>query len=286
MATISGGNSADNIPGSESADSLSGNGGNDTITGLGGNDTLSGGADNDSILGGGGLDQIDGGTGADFLDGGLHDDLIIGGIGNDSILGGSGNDTIDGGADNDTIDGGGNNDSIIAGDGNNLVSGNNGNDTITAGSGADTIYGDRAPTAPAGGQFDYQAYIYPDNFIDAVANAQQHYSGGIRITGAPITVTLKDDDDFLRTDNGLSGNYEEQYSEPGQVVIINGVEYPIFLEQIVTYTDGTNTYRFLQIDYDRNFSGTAEQGNYPVGLLEQGGLQIPISGGCRRLARP
>ena len=248
--------------GTSGADTYAGTSNADSISGLGGNDTLNGAA---------GIDTIDGGDGNDRIDGGTGDDSITGGTGLDNILGGAGNDTIDAGIENDTVDGGTNNDVIRAGDGSNSVYGNSGNDTITSGSGNDLIYGDKDPadTVP-GGQFEYQAYLYGTNFTDPGAFPGHHY-GGISITGAPIRVVFQDDDTLLRTDGTAANN--DLFNEPNQVVIINGVTYPVLLEQIVTYTDGTNTYRFMQCDYDYNRNGYGDQAH----IQEQGGLQILIS---------
>jgi Ca2+-binding RTX toxin-like protein len=240
----------------------------------------------DTIIGLGGNDTLDGAERADLIEGGQGADSIIGGSGTDLLRGGSGNDAIDAGTENDTVDGGSNNDSILAGEGNNIVYGGSGDDTITAGSGGDLIYGDKDPTDTLpGGEYDYRAYLYNTNFSDWGPNVGHHYGtnsfaatpgvydlAGINTTGAPITVTLKDDDAFLRTD-GLGGN-NDVFNEPNQIVVINGVEYPVLLEQIVTYQDASGTqYRFLQLDYDLNRNGSAG----PADLQEQGSLQVLIS---------
>lgn len=298
MAVIPGTSGPNNLTGTAGADTITGLAGNDTLTGLGGNDSIDGGADNDTIDGGSGDDTLIGGTGVDSIlggdghdlidagvendtvDGGANADTINAGDGNNTVMGSGGHDTITAGSGNDTISGGSNNDVINAGGGTNTVYGGSGHDTITSGDQADVIYGDKAPTDTVpGGSFDYQAFLYGTNFTDP-SPVVQHY-GPINITGAPITITFKDDDAFLRTD-GLGAN-NDVYNEPNQIVVINGVEYPVLLEQIVTYQDQNgNTYRFLQCDYDFNHNGFADQGN----LQEQGGLVVFLPSNAPASATP
>ncbi|MFV0301987.1 MAG: Hint domain-containing protein [Paracoccus sp. (in: a-proteobacteria)] len=238
----------------------------DTILGEAGQDALTGGAGNDSLDGGTDNDWVRGNDGNDTLLGGsTGDDTLLGDSGNDSIVAGDGADSIDGGADDD---------SISAGIGDDIVYGGSGNDTIDAGDGNDLVRGDSVAPGVAP-QYEYQGYFYRQNFEDLNGQFVEHYTNGIQITGAPITVTFNDNDPALLTDQNLSGGaVDDTFTDPDQTVTINGVTYPVLLEQIVTYQDQDgNTYRFAQLDIDFDGNGIANNSFW----MEQGSLQILLS---------
>ncbi|MFV0299347.1 MAG: calcium-binding protein, partial [Paracoccus sp. (in: a-proteobacteria)] len=263
---------------------INGTSGNDLIDGSY-QETISGGADkvdnndgvngsvgdNDSINGAAGNDTINAGEGLDTVSGGIGTDLIHGGAENDSITGDAGNDTIYADSGDDTINSGSEDDRVYGGDGNDLILGGTGNDSL---------FGDGS-TEP--GYHTYHGYVFGTNFTDSGPATSTNYDG-MAITGAAISITIRDDDDnILLSDNGG----EEQFLDANQVVLINGVEHRVLLEQIITMEDPATgqRYVFAQLDMDIDGSATAgsgEQGNVNLLLSDTppppGATLVAVSG--------
>lgn len=253
-------------------------------------DVIDGGDGNDLVYAGAGNDTVtDTGDGNDTIHGQGGDDSLSGGIGEDSISGGEGRDHVLGGADNDILTGG-------AGD-----------DTIDGGIGNDVIHGD----TDFGGQFTLgtgQAYMYKTNFVQGqsyVQNSEHHYDSFL-VTGGPIGAVFIDNDPLADGD-GVSGGIngiEEITNDQVQRIVINGVSYSFFMEQVCVYVDGAQTttmtpgqyatmdelvaalagrpyYIFADIDIDYNGDGLGspgwewEDGSVKILLSSSTGLPPP-----------
>ncbi len=239
------------------------------ITGTSGNDlidenfeeTLTNGSDSvddgDAVLAGtsGDDDSISAGGGNDTVYAGEGKDTVFGGIGADQLHGGSEDDSIHGESGSDVIYGDGGDDTISAGVGSDTVYGGSGEDSIAGNDGADVIYGD-STSEP--GYYSYKGYVYTTG---------PGYSS-FTVPGDPVTITFKDDDGILLSDNTA----DEQFTDTNQYVIIDGVEYKVMLDTITTYVDNVSgkTYLFGQLDVDLNNNNSA-------GSSEQAAIKLLLS---------
>ncbi len=248
---VTGTDGADNIDENYvEANTLDGNDRIDAQDGVGAsagtdNDVVNAGLGNDTVSSGMGDDFVDAGMGDDIVLGGTHDDTVIGGGGNDSIVGHGGEDVISGGAGSDTIVGGGD------------------DDTITGGTGDDVIFGDGENQD---GFFSYKGYVFNDNAADT--DSDNTLYDGFTVTDEAISLVISDDDNIFLSDNTL----EEGFADANQVLLIDGVEYQAFVEQVVTMSDPATgeTYKFAQLDVDFDQNGVSTGGT----ALEQGGVLL------------
>ncbi|MBE7638592.1 type I secretion C-terminal target domain-containing protein, partial [Sneathiella sp. P13V-1] len=212
--TMRGGADDDVMYGDGGNDLMYGDGGSDKMHGGAGNDTMIGGADNDSLRGGDDDDHISGGTGDDTVVGDSGHDLMFGNEGNDLLVGGTGNDEMFGNADNDTLLGG------------------NGSDTIMGGSGDDTIQWVMNANAGAAdivegeiGNDTLELYFTAAEFAaheEAIAKfANEVEAGG--------TATLN-----------VAGRTLTAGSIENVAVIVDGVEVPVLLDDVITTDEDTD----------------------------------------------
>lgn len=207
-------------------------------------------------------DVIDGGTGDDVVYAGAGNDVVTdSGTTSDTIYGQGGNDSLDGGLGDDTVSGGSGQDTVYGGEGNDYLTGGAGDDTVEGGIGNDTIVGN----TDIGGQYTLgtgQVYMYGTNFVqgdssDPYLNSEHNYDSFL-VTGGPIGASFVDDDPNADGDTAT----EEVSDDADQRIIINGVSYSYFMEEVAVYVDGDvvtdinigdyDTLEELQAELDQN----------------------------------
>ncbi len=181
-------------------------------------------------------DSIDGGEGSDVVYAGAGNDVVTdSGTTGDTIYGQGGNDYIESGLGDDTVSGGSGQDSVYGGDGSDYLTGGADDDTVEGGAGNDTIVGD----TDIGGQYTLgtgQVYMYSTNFVqgDSYSLNDEHHYDSFLVTGGPIGAVFVDDDPNADGDT-ITG---EVADDTDQQIVINGVSYNYFMEEVAVYVDG------------------------------------------------
>ncbi|MBC5767322.1 beta strand repeat-containing protein [Ramlibacter albus] len=155
--------------------------------------SVTGGAESDHLFGGGGDDVVSGLAGADYLEGNPGADTLRGGAGVDTLVGGRGDDVLDGGPGIDALDGGTGTDTYI------LRASDAGADTITDGDGlgiVKVVDTNDVEVARIGGSTFIKdtatRWHSQDNLFTVTASAQTNGKLTLNITGAGVTVNVKD----------------------------------------------------------------------------------------------